>query len=189
MLLGPEAVQTTVGAGSLKATGPDTNSDAAPATGDSTPPKGCVPEGDPSGIPAALPPYPADVPAAREREFTGGTTSGPVWLRQRAMRFANPAEATNFMASVQDHWGYCAGKAAAVNRHGEAQPRTLGARVVQEGILSVPDSAPSSTIPDCTQALTAKSNIVVAVDLCGAEEPSRAVAVAYSLRERIPTDY
>lgn len=189
VLIAPEAAQTIVGAGSLKATGPDTNTDSASATGNATSPKGCAPEGDPSGVPAALPPYPADAPATREREFTGDSSSGSVWLRQRAMRFANPAEATDFMASVQEHWGYCAGKAAAVNRQGEAQTRTLGTRGLQEGILSVPDSAPSSAIADCAQALTAKSNIVVAVDLCGTKEPSRAVAVAYAVRDRIPTDY
>lgn len=189
VLIGPEAAQNVVGVGGLKATGADTIVDGAPATGSSTSPKGCEPEGDPSGVPAALPPYPAAAPAAREREFTGDGSSGRVWLRQRAMRFANPAEATDFMARVQDHWGHCAGKTTAVNRNGETQHRTLGARGLQEGILSVPDSASSGATADCTQALAAKSNIVVAVDLCGTKEPSRAVAVAYSMRNQIPTDY
>lgn len=184
ILIGPEEVQTIVDARGLRAVGPDVDTDDAPATGTSTPAEGCAPEGDPSGIPAALPPYPARVPAAREREITGDN----VWLRQRAMSFANPAEAAEFMARVQDRWGYCVGETAAVNRHGQVQPRTLGTHGLQEGILSMPDSAPSTTVEDCTQALAAKSNIVIAVDICGTKEPSRAVAVVYAMRDRIPTD-
>ncbi|MGH3589180.1 MAG: hypothetical protein ACRDQ0_22960, partial [Pseudonocardia sp.] len=70
----------------------------------------------------------------------------------------------------------------------EAQTRTLGTLGVQERILSMPDSASSSAPPDCTQALAAKSNIVMAVDVCGTKQPSLAVAVAYAMRDRIPTD-
>ncbi|WP_166906467.1 sensor domain-containing protein [Mycobacterium sp. DL440] len=188
MLIGPEDAQSIVGALGLTAGSPDTATDAASATGDSVPPNGCAPVGDPSAAPAALPPYPAAVPATREREIIGVGTGGRMWLRQRALTFTNPAEASDFMARVQDHWGYCVGKTVAVNRHDEAQPRILGAPGLQEGILSTPDSASSSATPDCTQALAAKSNIVIAVDLCGAKDPSRAVAVAYAMRERIPTD-
>lgn len=189
ILIGPEATQTMVAGVGLSTVGPDINTDAAPATGDSPPAKECAREGDPSVTPAALPPYPAAVPASREREFTGDSPSGRVWIRQRAMGFSNPAEAEDFMAAVQEHWGYCAGKVAAVNRHGEPQPRILGTSGLQEGVLTVSDSAPSTTTADCAQALAAKSNIVVAVDLCGNEEPKRAVAVAYAMRDRIPTDY
>ncbi|OBF28190.1 hypothetical protein A5724_27570 [Mycobacterium sp. ACS1612] len=189
ILLDPEAAQAIVGVSDLNATGPDTYIDAAPGAHNSTSPKSCASESDPSGIPAALPPYPAAAPAARERQFIDDVGSGRVWLRQRAMRFTNPAEASDFMARTQEHWGYCTGKSAVVNRHGEDQPRTLGIRGLQEGILSVPDSAPSSASADCVQALAAKSNIVVAVDLCGAADPSRAVAVAYAVRGRVPTDY
>lgn len=189
ILIPPEAAQTMVGTIGLRATGPDTNTDAAPAASESSSPKSCGSEGDPSATPSALPPYPAATPAAREREFTGDNPSGRVWMRQRAMTFSSPAEAEDFMAAVQDHWGYCAGKTAAVNRHDQTQPRTLGTPGLQEGVLTVSDSGPSSPSPDCAQALAAKSNIVVAVDVCGVKEPSRAVAVAYAVRDRIPTDY
>ncbi|MGA5537379.1 sensor domain-containing protein [Mycolicibacterium nivoides] len=188
VLIGPDAAQTMVGAVGLNTTGPDTNTDSTPATGNSTSPKGCAPEDDPSAIPSALPPYPATVPATRERQFTADGPSGRVWMRQRAMTFSDPAEAEDFMASVQDHWGYCAGKVASANRHGEMQPRALGTPGLQEGVLTVSDSAPSVNAADCAQALAAKSNIVVAVDVCGTKEPSRAVAVAYAMRDRIPTD-
>ncbi|MCV7064945.1 sensor domain-containing protein [Mycolicibacterium farcinogenes] len=133
------------------------------------------------------PGYPEEVEATREREITDD--SERTWLRQRAMVFPSPAAAEDFMARVQDHWGYCVGRAAAVDRHGEAQTRTLGSPGLQEGVLSVPDSASADTTADCSLALAAKSNIVVAVDLCGTAEPARAVAVAYAIRGRIPTDY
>ncbi|NKZ12578.1 sensor domain-containing protein [Mycolicibacterium septicum DSM 44393] len=189
ILIGPERAQELVGAGSLSVTGPDTNSDTAPANGNPSSSKGCVPEGDPSALPAALPPYPKVVAATREREITGAGPSGRVRLQQRAMIFPDPAAAENFMTAVQEHWGYCAGKTTAVYRHGEAQARTIGTRVVQKSVLSVTDSTATNAAADCAQALAAKSNIVVAVDLCGAKEPSQAAAVAYDVRNRIPTDY
>jgi hypothetical protein len=126
----------------------------------------------------------AKTPIVRERAFTG---DGP-WVRERAMMFDNPAQAEEFMAGALDRWNACAGMTAALNRYGEAQPRTLGTLGVQERILSMPDSASSTANPDCTQALAAKSNIVVAVDVCGTGDPARAVAIAYDIRERIPTN-
>ncbi|MCC5582247.1 sensor domain-containing protein [Microtetraspora sp. AC03309] len=187
LLIGPERAQTLVGATGLSASGPDTNSDTAPADGNTHSSKGCVPEGDPSALPTALPAYPKGISATRQREITGNGASGRVWLQQRVILFPDPAAAENFMAAVEEHWGYCTNKTVAVSRRGEAQPRTLGARVVQKSVLSVPDSAPSSSTPDCARALAAKSNIVVAVDLCGAKNPSQAAAVAYDVRNRIPT--
>ncbi|KHO21045.1 hypothetical protein QQ44_22690 [Mycolicibacterium setense] len=187
IMIGPEQAQTLVGADNLSTTGPDTDSDTAPAMGQPTS-KGCVPEGDPAALPAALPPYPEGIAATREREIAGGEASKRVRLQQRVMIFPDPSAAENFMAAVQDHWGYCTGKTIAVHRQGQAQPRTLGARVVQNSVLSVTDSAPSSSVADCAHALAAKSNIVVAVDLCGAEEPAQAAAVAFDVRKRIPTD-
>ncbi|OBF40275.1 hypothetical protein A5719_15550 [Mycolicibacterium peregrinum] len=188
IMIGPEDAQTLLGAANLRAAGPDTESEAVPGNSDGdTWAKGCADEGDPSET-SALPPYPAGVPAAREREITGDSAAGRAWLRQRAMKFDNPAEATGFMTRVRNHWDACVGKTATVNRHGETQARTLGTHGLQDRILSMPDAAPSSTVADCTQALTAKSNIVVAVDLCGTGDPARAVAIAYEMRERIPTD-
>lgn len=187
LLIGPERAQTLVGATGLSASGPDTNSDAAPADGNANSSKGCVPEGDPSALPTALPAYPQGISVTRQREITGNGASGQVWLQQRVILFPDPAAAENFMAAVEEHWGYCTNKTVAVSRRGEAQSRTLGARVVQQSVLSVPDSAPSSSTQDCARALAAKSNIVVAVDLCGAKNPSQAAAVAYDVRNRIPT--
>lgn len=189
ILIGPETAQSLVGVGQLSTTGPDTTSDTAPADDNPASSKGCVSEADPSAPPSALPPYPTGVAATREREITGDGASGRVRLAQRAMIFPDPAAAQNFMAAVQEHWGYCTDRTAAVNRDGEAQLRTLGARTVQEGIVSVTDSAPSSSVPDCAQALTAKANIVVTVDLCGVRDPAQAAAVAHDVRNRIPTDY
>ena len=170
VLLSPETTQTLVGTGRLNATGPDT---ITPARDNPAAPKDCVPEN-----------YRARTPDSREREFIGDGT----WVRQRAMRFDNPTQAEEFMAGALDRWNECTGKAASVNRRGEAQTRTLGTLGVQERILSMPDSASSSAPPDCTQALAAKSNIVMAVDVCGTKQPSLAVAVAYAMRDRIPTD-
>ncbi|WKG02642.1 sensor domain-containing protein [Mycolicibacterium sp. HK-90] len=180
ILIGPEDAQTIANTGSLRAVGPD--GDTAPATSGAMA-KDCASE----DVPSALPPFPEDVAATREREMT--SEGRRTWLRQRAMIFPSPAAAEDYLARVQDHWGYCAGKAAAVDRHGAAQTRTLGSPGLQAGILSMPDSAAADTTPDCTQALTAKSNIVIAVDLCGTDESSRAIAVAYAVRSRIPTDY
>lgn len=187
IMIGPEQAQTLVGADNLSTTGPDTESGAAPANGQPTS-KGCVPEGNPSALPAALPPHPKGIAATREREIEGGEASSQVRLKQRVMIFPDPAAAENFMAAVQEHWGYCTGKTTALHRQGQAQPRTLGARVVQNSVLSVTDSAPSSSVADCAHALAAKSNIVVAVDLCGAREPAQAAAVAFDVRNNIPTD-
>lgn len=174
VMLSPETTQALVGAGTLSVTGPDA---ITPAHENTAPPKECVPED-----------YLVKAPDAQEREFIGDGT----WVRQRAMRFDNPTQAEAFMAGALDRWNACTGKSASVNRRGETQPRTLGTPGVQERILSMPDSPPdsasSSTLADCTQALAAKSNIVIAVDVCGTKQPSLAVAVAYAMRGRIPTD-
>jgi hypothetical protein len=170
VMLSPETTQTLVEATHLSVSGPDT---ITPARDNPAHPNECVPED-----------FPEKTPSAREREFTGDGA----WIRERAMIFDNPTQAEEFMAGAMDRWNACAGTTAPVHRRGEAQPRTLGTLGVQENILSVPDSAPASRIADCTQALTAKSNIVVAVDVCGTKDPSRAVAVAYAMRNRIPTD-
>ncbi|MEW2478371.1 sensor domain-containing protein [Mycobacterium sp. NPDC049093] len=188
ILIGAERAQTLVGAGSLSATGPDVSSDTAPANGNPSSSKGCAAEEDPSALPSSLPPFPAGIAAMRERGITGEGASGRVHLQQRVMIFPDPAAADSFMVTAQEHWGYCAGKSAAVYRNGEAQQRTLGNRMVQNSVLSVTDSASPGSASDCAQALTAKSNIVVAVDLCGVKEPSKAAAVAFDVRNRIPTD-
>ncbi|MGV0783998.1 sensor domain-containing protein [Mycolicibacterium sp. XJ775] len=170
ILLSAETTQTLSGAGRLSVTGPDT---ITPDRDNTATPDECVPED-----------FLAKTPIVRERAFTG---DGP-WVRERAMMFDNPAQAEEFMAGALDRWNACAGMTAALNRYGEAQPRTLGTLGVQERILSMPDSASSTANPDCTQALAAKSNIVVAVDVCGTGDPARAVAIAYDIRERIPTN-
>lgn len=169
-MLSPETTQTLTEATHLSATGPDT---ITPARDNTAPPNQCVPE-------SLL----AKTPSTREREFTGDGA----WIRERAMIFDNPTQAEEFMAGAMDRWNACTGMTAPVNRRGEAQPRTLGTLGVQENILSMPDSASSTATQDCAQALTAKSNIVIAVDVCGTKQPALAVAVAYAMRNRIPTD-
>lgn len=170
VLLSAETTQTLSGADRLSVTGPDT---ITPDRDNTATPNECVPED-----------FLTKTPIARGREFTGDGA----WVRERAMMFDNPAQAEEFMAGALDRWNACTGKTAAVNRHGEAQTRTLGTLGVQERILSMSDSASSNATPDCTQALAAKSNIVVAVDVCGTKQPALAVAVAYAMRNRIPTD-
>lgn len=91
------------------------------------------------------------------------------------------------MAAAQAHWGYCAGNVGVVTRHGAAASRTLASLGLQENILAVSDTARGSTVQDCAQALGAKSNVVIGVDVCGAEQPLLAVGVIAPAWDRIPT--
>lgn len=135
------------------------------------------------GCAASLPPYPKEGTTAQQSESTGTS----LWLRQRTTAFPDAISAANFMVVAQSHWTDCAGSTVAVHRSGAPQARVVSAPGTQEDILAVTDSAPGSSLADCAIAIAAKSNVVIQVDLCGADQPLMAVAVAAAIRNRIPT--
>ncbi len=135
------------------------------------------------GCTRSLPPYPGEGTAARQSESTGTS----LWLRQRTTAFPDAISAANFMVTAQSHWSDCAGSTVTVDRSGAPQSRIVSAPGTQKDILAVTDSAPGSSTPDCAIAIAAKSNVVIQVDLCGADQPLMAVAVAAAIRNRIPT--
>ncbi len=135
---------------------------------------------------AALPMYPDESRSAQQSDITGTSPSGKLWVRQRIATFPNAMAAANFMVATQSHWTDCAGATVIVHRFDPPQPRTLSAPGVQDNILAVTDSPAGSAAADCATAVAAKSNVVVRVEVCGADQPLMAVGVASAIRDRIP---
>lgn len=186
MLVGSDVVGTILGEKAVTAGQSEAAASApigennAPSTND------CAVQDNPAESTPVLPPYPGDGLASRRLEITSDGTSGPLWVRQRVTSFPNPATAQGFFASTQQRWGYCAGKVVMVDRKGSVEPRTLSLPGIQQDILAAADSAVGSGVDDCAQAVGAKSNVVIQVDVCGAEQPLLATGVVAAMRQQIP---
>ena len=187
LLIDADLARSIVGGRALTAGRIDGSMPATVGSGDTSSANGCGAESNSGSFPSVMPPYPDERTATRQQEMTGEGKSGPLWLRQRVTSFPDPASAAAYMAATQAHWGYCAGQVVLDARRGAAEPRTLASLGVQDDILAVSDAARGSTLPDCAQALGAKSNVVIQVDVCGAEQPLLGVGVVAAVRDRIPT--
>jgi hypothetical protein len=135
---------------------------------------------------AALPVYPDESESVQQSETTGTSFAGTLWVRQRITTFPDAMAAANFMVATQSHWTDCAGATVSVHRSDTPQPRALSAPGTQDNILAVTDSPAGSTAADCATAVAAKSNVVIRVEVCGADQPLMAVGVASAIRDRIP---
>jgi hypothetical protein len=187
LLVGTDAMQSILGGRAWTAGEIDAVVPAALDQGEIPPTNPCAVQPDPVSLPLAVPPYPGDGIATRRLELTGDGPARSPWVQERVTTFPNPASAHAFYVATQQRWGYCAGKVAKVTRRGAIEPRTLAAPGIQQNILAVSDSAVGSPVGDCAQAIGAKSNVIIQVDVCGAPQPLLAVGVVAAIQHRIPT--
>jgi hypothetical protein len=146
----------------------------------------CVTAADDKAVSGLVPEYGA-VTGALEQALSSSATH--VWVDQAVTTFPTPSEAFAFVARTKEIWRACADTAVGVARRGAIEPRRLG-RLHPNGGVGIPwvedGSSDVDNSFDCSQAIVAKSNIVVDVDVCGLKPPA-AVGVATAIRDKIPT--
>ncbi len=187
MLVSPDVVGAVLGAKALTAGPADRSMPALLDLSAAPQANACAAQDGTSGRASSLPAYPDGV-TTRRAEVAGDGASGPLWAVQRVTRFPSPATAEEFFQATQRRWLQCANKVVMVDRKGTVQPRTLSAPGSQEDILAVADSAVGETDADCAQAISAKSNVVIQVDVCGAQQPVLAAGVVAAIREGMPVE-
>ncbi|GFG52557.1 sensor domain-containing protein [Mycolicibacterium agri] len=185
LLIGPDFVGEILGAATLTAGQIEDSMWAGPGWDPAaTAVNDCAAQAHPAETSSALPP--SDGAATRRLEMTGQDTSGPVWVTESVASLPTPAAADAMVQATQRRWAFCAGRATSIQRRGAAGPRILSRPGTQDDILAASDSAIDSAVADCAQAVGAKSNVVIEVDVCGVEEPLLATGVVAAIRQRIP---
>jgi hypothetical protein len=112
-----------------------------------------------------------------------------IWVDQGSAVFPTATEAYTFFVTVKDIWRQCHGDVVGVARHHTVEPRRLVVPAPNEadGIFWVHDApATGAGVPDCSQAVAAKANIVIDVDVCGGPDRSAAAQLVKAIRDRIP---
>ena len=152
------------------------------------PPSNCVTAAQRKATSSLVPQYPSHT-AAQEQSMSSITSGLHVWVDEAITTFATPSEAFAFVATTEATWRGCTGAVVDVARHGAIEPRRVG-QLHPNGAVGIPwvqDAATDAASPfDCSQAMAAKSNIVIDVDVCGSE-PAAAMRVAGAIRDKIPT--
>lgn len=188
-LLTVQEVQRVVGAGQFE---PEVSTSAVlnmlSATRPGPPPQ-CVAVADDKATSSLVPDY-RDQTAAQEQSMVSGADGLHVWVDEGVTTFPTPSKAFDFVAHAKEVWRHCADAVVGVARHGAIEARRVG-KLHPNGTFGIPwvrDGPPDTAgITDCSQAIAAKSNIVIDVDVCGSD-PSAAMQIAKAIRDKIPTD-
>lgn len=158
---------------------------AAPAAepGDTVPQQSCWQAADPN--PAAAFRESGFV-AGSGRKLTDGETPPRLSVDERVVTFANPAKAADFIIKTENAWLQCRNAVVNVQNGNVVEQRTLGGVGEGDGIVVLDSATPGDRGTRCSNAIAAKSNVVVDVHVCGSDTPLAARPLASAIRDGIP---
>jgi hypothetical protein len=110
------------------------------------------------------------------------------WLQQDVLEFQNPAQAGKFVDKVGHGWLNCGHTQLKLDYVDHVQHRTFGdvSYSPEDGVVLVSSSITDEPSSWCSQALGAKANVVVDVQICGSQPPTQATAILDAVRNKFP---